>query len=115
MRDAFEVDPREEEFPFSDVQDQKILAAAQFILWSGQYLLKQVMHFTDEELCTLNACKPGPLYYGDRSKPLTLGRWRFWKDGFQASTEDSNLSEECRSVASKVVNLMNSLESGMVV
>lgn len=116
MQQAFENDPNEvfEEYRFEGAEDQKVLAAAQYILWNGQSLLKQVMYLSDEELSELKRCRPGPLY-GEGKPFYSFDRWNFWKKGFQAAAEDnSTFGDECRSVSRKVVSLMNSLEHSML-
>lgn len=100
--------------PFNGLQDQKVLAAAQHILWNGQGLFKQVMYPGDvpSNGVPVPSWNAGPLYKG---KPvLSLDRWQFWRKGFEASAGDSSLAEECRNVARKVANLMESLEQSMM-
>lgn len=113
MRDAFEIDSKEEEDWFEGIQNQKVLAAAQYILWNGQSLLKQIKYLSDEGLSGLEACKPGPLYC--EKTIFCLDRWHFWRKGFQASAENTSLfNDECRDVAGRVVGLMDSLEHSML-
>lgn len=112
MREAFEYHPMDEKDPFEGLQDQKVLAAAQHILWNGQSLFKQVMYPGDVPSDGVQTWKSGPLYKG--KSILSLDRWQFWKKGFKASAEDSSLGGECRNVARKVANLMDSLEQSMM-
>jgi hypothetical protein len=112
MRDAFEYNPDDEKYPFEGIQDQKVLAAAQHILWNGQSLFKQVMYPGDVSSDDMQSWEPEPLYDG---KPLlSLDRWRFWSRGFQAAAGNSALGDECRSVARKAANTMDSLEQSMM-
>ncbi|KAK2768831.1 hypothetical protein FQN54_000691 [Arachnomyces sp. PD_36] len=116
MRFAFEFDSKKEDEWFEDLQSQHVLAAAQYILWNGQNLLKQVMYFSNEEaLSGAQEFKTGPLYDGRKRHGFySLDRWRFWKWGFQASAEDSTLNDEARGVAKKAADLMVSLEQNML-
>ncbi|KAI9826650.1 MAG: hypothetical protein M1832_006246 [Thelocarpon impressellum] len=93
-----------------------VLAAAQWILWYGQSLFKQVLFSGDVTSDDLRAWTPGPLYHG--AAHLTLQRWHFWKDGFRAAAAEGNeeekgLGQECSTVAAKAAELMESLEESM--
>jgi hypothetical protein len=112
MRDAFEHSPEDEKYPFKGIQDQKVLAAAQHILWNGQSLFKQVMYPGDVSSDDMRCWNPGPLYNGEPL--LSLDRWNFWKGSFKTAAEDSSLGDECRSVARKAANMMDFLGQGMM-
>ncbi|KIA75771.1 hypothetical protein HK57_00457 [Aspergillus ustus] len=98
MRSAFEENPEDDPEYFAGMKDQCILAAAQYILWSGQEQFKRLSFIgEDVDPATLQDWKPGPLYYGHGG--FTLDRWRFWKAGFRAAAEDSGIEAEARRVA----------------
>jgi hypothetical protein len=113
MRDAFEepAEPTHWETSFKGMRDQQIIAAAQYILWDGQELFKNVL--CPDSIEDTESRRPGLLYFGDSS--LSLKRWRFWKDGFRkAAGEDSGMSDECRKVSTKAATLMETLEASML-
>ena len=94
-------------------RDTSLLVGAQWILWYGQSLFRQVLVASgplDED--TLRMWSPGPLYKG--TSDLTIDRWHFWRDGFVAAGRDENRSEECRQVSAKAVDIMQALEKSMV-
>ncbi|RDW70677.1 DUF3632 domain-containing protein [Aspergillus mulundensis] len=105
MWSAFEA---EIEDPFPGEKDQCILAAAQYIFWSGQELFKAISYVSED----YTPGEPGPLYTGEGG--LSLHRWRFWKDGFRAAGGDMGIGEEARGVAGKAAVLMEGLESALV-
>lgn len=111
QRDAHE-DRREEK---GVIRDAYVLAAAQWILWYGQSLFKQVL-FPGDAPDDLRPWTPGPLYHGKAS--LSLHRWHFWRDGFNAVASGQEkggeaFGQECTSVAAKAVEIMDSLERNM--
>jgi len=113
QREAHENIPAEE---FS-IHAAYVLAAAQWILWSGQSLFKQVIVTGDVSPRELQFWTPGPLYGVDSQ--LSLRRWRFWKDGFSnvafsGEKEEKALVQECNKVAAKASQLMDSLERSMM-
>ena len=91
-----------------------ILAAAQYILWCGQLVWKEVLCPTKVPK-DLRMWEPGKLYYG---KPrLDLQRWLFWKEGYKKvasvrmEDDEKDFSKECRDVAARVAALMDAFES----
>lgn len=104
MRDAFEQILEKEEGYFPGMRQQYILAAAQWILWSGQSIFKQIIYPDDEHPEGRASWSPGPLYDGEPL--LNLRRWRFWRDGFEKAAGDNCLNEECRGVSRKVAAIM---------
>lgn len=99
----------EEKHENGSLRDCHILAAAQWILWGGQCLFKQVLF--PEPHDDLRPWAAGPLYGG---KPLlTLDRWHFWSDSFAAIGKEHGVSEECKNVANKAMDIMVALEKGM--
>ena len=113
MRDAFEERPEDEQYPFDGIQEQRISAAAQHILWGGQDLFKHVTCSGDMDSSDLQSWKPGPLYEGHAA--FSLDRWQFYRKGFEAAAGDtSGFGDECRSVAEKAVSLMGALERSML-
>lgn len=113
MRDAFERSVLQDERYFPGMRDQYILAAAQWILWSGHSLFKQILYPDDEFPNGQPIWEPGPLYGGPPL--LSVHRWRFWRDGFKVAAQNHNQSGECRNVSSKVVKMMESIEEAMTV
>ncbi|KAI9847730.1 MAG: hypothetical protein M1837_001978 [Sclerophora amabilis] len=97
-------------------RDGYVLAAAQWILWYGQSLFKQVLFPGEISSRDLQRWKPGPLYCGKAY--LSLQRWHFWRDGFKsvASGEKEKVewvSQECTNVAAKAAEMMDSMERNM--
>lgn len=94
-----------------------LLSVAQWILWYGQSLFKQVLNPIDIMYPdTPEYDDTGPLYHGKRG--LSLDRWHFWRDGFNAvalsgKEGKQEYSEECRDVAGKVADMMEVLENSM--
>ncbi|KAF7594723.1 hypothetical protein BBP40_008430 [Aspergillus hancockii] len=110
MRDAFEERQVPWGPPFKGERNQRILAAAQFILWDGTELFKDVISpdLEDER----PSWAPGLLCFSEHR--LSIRRWHFWKDGFKkAAEESSGLSEECRIVAGKAARLMGAIEESL--
>lgn len=125
LRDAFETTPRagdsihekddssiQEKYDIS-IHEAFILAGAQWILWYGQALFKQILfigHVSSEDR---RGWAPGDLYIGKGT--LSLHRWHFWRDGFRATTSDASgaFSEECKSVAKKAADMMDAIESSL--
>jgi hypothetical protein len=54
---------------------------------------------------------PGGLYFDEPL--LVLPRWHFWRDGFWAVTEKPEASDECKAVAIKAADMMDSVEKNM--
>jgi hypothetical protein len=107
MRRALEGDDSGRE---ADTRDYMILCAAQWIIWYGQSLFKQILYPGDIR-DDLRPWSAGPLYDG---KPLlTLHRWHFWKDGFKAIEGEDERSDECKRVAAKAADLMACIEKNL--
>lgn len=112
MRDAHE-DPREEQV---NIRDAYILGAAQWIIWYGQSLFKQILFSEEVSTDDLRGWRPGSLY--DGKKFLSLHRWHFWRDSFKAvasqeKEEEKQYGQECKMVAAKAADMMDSLEKNM--
>lgn len=89
----------------SDIRDAWIMGAAQWILWSGQSLLKL-------NLDTINKIPPksvGVIY----TKPITLDTWHTWTVECRKVAESDEFGEECRDVAKRAADLMEALEKAM--
>ena len=112
LRDAHE-EPHKEQ---GSIRDAFVLGAAQYILWYGQSLFKQLLFPGDASADDLRCWSPGPLY--DGKKCLSLHRWHFWRDSFKAvasqeKEEKNQFSQECKMVAAKAAAMMDSLEKNM--
>lgn len=97
--------------------DIYVLAAAQWILWYGQSLFKQVLFPGEVSSDDLRKWSPGPLY--DGKAHLTLHRWHFWRDGYNAvafseKEKEKGYSQECKNVAAKAAAMMDALEKNMM-
>ncbi|KAI9749597.1 MAG: 1,3-beta-glucanosyltransferase gas1 [Chaenotheca gracillima] len=97
-------------------RDVVLLAAAQWILLYGQTLFKQIVFTGDISPREVQFWKPGPLYDGQAD--LSLQRWYFWRDGFKSAAsgekeQNKGLGQECKSVAAKAADMMDSLERNM--
>ena len=96
-----------------------VLAAAQWILWHGQSFFKQVLFLDDETIQDSGKWSPGPLYRG--TSDLSLHRWQFWKESYRTvalagkDEEKGGYGQECRTVAAKAADIMDSLEKNMMV
>ncbi|KAL2850447.1 hypothetical protein BJX68DRAFT_266656 [Aspergillus pseudodeflectus] len=112
MRSAFEENAGDDPEYFSGMKDQCVLAAAQYILWSGQEQFKRIGFSGDIDEDLLRDWKPGPLYDGKAA--FGLERWRFWKAGFMAAAEDFDLGKEARDVADRAAGLMDALENALL-
>ena len=110
-RDAFEtVQPSDKHYVW-------VLAAAQYILWSGQSVFKYATYSKDVIEEDPRPWDSGPLYDG---KPLMdLDRWRFWKEGFRAVEKSAvfvaqdELGKECSDVSRRAAEIMEVLEKSM--
>lgn len=94
LRDAFQVRDVTWGPPFKGEQDQHVLAAAQFILWDGLETFKQI--------------RAGDIDVDE----LSLKGWKFYQKGFE-DVGNTNLSEECKTVAKKAANLMATIEESL--
>ncbi len=111
QRDAHETRQEDQ----GSIRDAYILAAAQWILWYGQSFFKQIIFREDVSTDTLRMWSPGPLY--DGKSFLSLHRWHFWRDSFNAVASEEKgekeFGQECKTVAGKAAALMDSLEKNM--
>lgn len=113
LRVVFETEPLYEEEVWE--RDCNIMAAAQWILWHGQTLLKLVVSGQSENApSTTVLWRLGKAYTGPSIEPRSIERWRFWKACFEAVENVADASEECKNVASKTARVMASLEDGML-
>ena len=116
LRDAFE-GARPGAGDIWITRDLQVLSAAQWILWYGQSLLKQVLFPTEKVYPdTPEYDDTGPLYNGKSG--LSLHRWHFWRDGFitvasSGKDEKQEHSQECRDVAAKAAEMMEAFEMNM--
>lgn len=107
MRDAFEKNHDDEP---SSIRDAYILGAAQWILWNGQNLFTQIRYPGDAPIQG-QKWTPGTR---DHDEPIfTLERWHFWRYCFRTVPGKYGASDECKSVAVKVVNMMDAFEENM--
>ena len=117
LREAHEEICKEEGKIGQLMRDELILAAAQWILWCGQSLFKQVLFQGNVDPGDVeNSWRPGELYRGEGG--LSMGRWGFWRDGFgavaaRAGGEKEGHGEECVRVAARAANMMEALEENM--
>ena len=106
MRDAFETTQQ------GDKLNTLVLAAAQYILWSGQTMFRYVLYSQNIEKEDLRSWGPGPSYQGTAA--IDLPRWQFWKQGFRdiASREvrEGELGNECNDVSRRAAEIMDVLE-----
>lgn len=111
LREAFESEAPEETWE----RDCNIMAAAQWILWHGQTLFKQVIFYQlqgasiDEKHWRF-----GETFAGPPMEARSVERWRFWKAGFEAVEKASDASDECKNIAKRAACMMASLEGGML-
>ena len=115
QRDAHEEDPIEKEHR-AVIHDSVVLGAAQYILWGGQGFFKQVICPGDVSSYDLRCWTPGQRYKSKAA--LSLDRWHFWRDGFNAvasreKEKEIEFSQECKMVALKAANMMDALEMNM--
>ena len=94
LRDTFQVRDVTLGAPFEGEQDQRVIAAAQFIFWDGLETFKQI-----------RAGETG-------DDELSLKGWYFYLKAFK-EVEESDLGEECKQVAKKAANLMASIEESL--
>ena len=112
QRDAHE-GRRSHEHPEGVADGIYVLAAAQWIIWYGQSLFKQLLYPGEVSSDDLRNSSPGPKYSG---KPnLTLHRWHYWKGEYNAVASSGarvgkEYSQECRDVSARVVAIMDALE-----
>ena len=101
------------ESPFEKDESQAIheayvMAAAQWIIWYGPNLFKQLGAVPKEP----GEWASGPLY--DGKGDFSLHWWHFWRDGYAAMAGNtSGFGEECRNVAGRAAALMDASEKTM--
>ena len=96
-----------------------VLAAAQWILWSGQSFYKHLLF--PGEAKDRWGWNPGKLYDGSRDRDVfSLRRWHFWRDGFRAAAEGTDLmvdekgaGREVMEVSRRAAEIMDALEKNM--
>lgn len=107
MRDAFEQQPDS-----NYRHDYIVLAAAQWILWYGHSLFKQVLWYgkaAEGEKASM--WKFGRLYEGKGQ--LDRSRWEFWEKGFREAAANADYEDECRRIAQKAADLMQAIEKSL--
>lgn len=87
-----------------------MLAAAQYVLYKGQYLIQHIVYPGDISPLDKQHWAPGPRYTG--SAYLDLSRWHYWRDGFAAEANSGIALDEVKIVSSKAAKLMDALEEG---
>jgi hypothetical protein len=106
MRDAFEQE--EKYYSSSGEHEAYVLAAAQYVLCKGQDLIEHVLYPGDVSSLDEQHRAPGPRYSG--TPHLDRARWRYWREGFAAEVGRATAPDEVKTVAAKVVKLMDALE-----
>lgn len=110
LNQAFSISEREGE-PAA-VQDAWVLGAAQWILWYGQGLFKQI-------LCSDPPLDQSPVQDEPESskrrgsRHATMHQWAHWKAGFRGVVGRKDTTDECIHVAANAVEMMEVLEKGM--
>lgn len=100
LRDTFE-----EPAGDPNMQDYRVMASAQWILWYGQKLFRHMSHATPPPTDEARTMRVGSLSPAGTA-PFSLQRWRLWQKGFEDAAGSKKRSEECRRVASKASDLM---------
>ncbi len=117
LREAFEEKCKEEGESDQLLRDELVLAAAQWILWCGQSLFKQVLYTGEVDPDRLQkSWRPGTLFRGEGG--LSVERWHFWRRGFSAVAagkggEKEGYGKECMEVAARAAAIMEALEKAM--
>jgi len=111
MRETFEEKQPEEAWE----RDCNAMAAAQWIIWYGQTLFKQILYsqFEDNEKTGTASWRFGRQYDGPADVCRSVERWRFWKRCFEARGSDVDASDECKKLMSSAAELMGTIEKGM--
>lgn len=113
LRDTFEEDHEKEDIA---LQEARIIGTAQWILWRGQDLFKEVL-VPDERwgLPTHNESakeKRHRLRLED-GNALTSKRWQNAEAGFEKAASSQQFSHECRVVAERAAETMDTIKRGM--
>lgn len=109
MRRAFEESHEKES---TEIQDAWVMGTAQWILWTGQSLIK--LHL---DPIGRFRHKGTPIQNIDviiTTKPISLDMWHTWMNEFRKAAESDEFGEECREVAKRAANLMEVLEKSML-
>lgn len=111
MRFALETDLSSKD---KEVRSTFVLGAAQWILWYGQSLFKLTSQpdLFEGASNEWKGWEPGPLYHGKAS--LFLDRWQFWKRRFGDIINGGDVTEECREVNRRVIDLIETFERTML-
>ncbi|KAK8134983.1 hypothetical protein PG984_006995 [Apiospora sp. TS-2023a] len=88
-------------------RDPHVSAAAQWIIYSGQHIFREVMNPSD----TVELKYEHPLR---RLQAEPLSEWRRWKQGFRDVSNDPERQDEARALAKRAANLMEALEENMM-
>ncbi|KAK7978429.1 hypothetical protein PG988_005919 [Apiospora saccharicola] len=88
-------------------RDPHVSAAAQWIIYSGQYIFRGLMNPSE----TLEIEHESPFRL-PRVEPLS--DWRRWKQGFRDVSNDPERQDEARALAKRAANLMEALEENMM-
>ena len=117
MREAHEDRCKERGEHTQLYRNELMLAAAQWILWCGQSLFKQILFPGEVDPDQLkNSLRAGTSYWGKGG--MSVERWRFWKDGFKAvaigaGDQKGGYGEESKEVAARAASIMETLEKAM--
>ncbi|KAL0933996.1 uncharacterized protein CTRU02_210795 [Colletotrichum truncatum] len=98
MRDAFLSTPSTEYAAL----DCHVSAAAQWILYTGQNILSNILAPLEEQESLLGS-----------KEPWTLDDWHRWRIGFETAEREEHLRQETRQLAKRSANLMKTLEAVM--
>ena len=106
--DSFYKDPEDDQVGPRG-RDANVIAAAQWILWSGQTVRRHALYKGPPEGSTLSA----PTFFNLERAGTSPEKWELWKEGFRSASEEGSASEECRNVALRAFTLMDALEKNM--
>jgi hypothetical protein len=96
----------------SDIRDAWIMGAAQWILWSGQSLLR--LHLDPIGKLRHKGTLIQNIDVIITTKPITLQTWHRWTFEFRKAAESDEYGKECRDVAKRAADLMEALEKAML-
>ncbi|OBT80655.1 hypothetical protein VF21_00499 [Pseudogymnoascus sp. 05NY08] len=96
----------------SDIRDAWIMGAAQWILWTGQSLIK--LHLDPIGQMRHKGTPIQNIEVIITTKPITLQMWHTWTSEFRKASESDQFGEECRDVAKRAADLMEALEKAML-
>lgn len=95
-----------------------VIAAAQWVLGFGQALYKLVAYDGIGDEIGENGRTRWWLDKDLEASGMTarsIERWRFWRAGFEAVSNEIGASEECKRVSARAAALMDALEESMLV